>query len=394
MRLALAAAFAGLMAASVAAQPAPPPSPNAQTILARMKAILPERAVDGPEAYTPNEAVAGKPRPLPRAAPRNVGLDPMALKKAQAWADGEGSYALLIARDGKLVHERYAKGYTADNRFVTASMHKAVVALAYGLAIADGKISLDDPLGQHLTEFSDHPHGRITIRQLLEMTSGLQPAPAPPGDLESGFVALMFAPDIRLATQRYVQAVPPGSTFGYANVSTQLAGMALEAAVGERYSRWLGRRFWTPLGASDAAVWMDRVNGNPHYFCCLLATPRDWLRVGELMRNDGMVGKTRLLPQGWVQTVTAPSPNNPNFGMNIWRGAPHDPMRGYGLGVALKVPAKQPFARDDVYYVDGAGGQRVYVVPSERLTIIRIGKPSATWDDSALVNLVLAGVKK
>jgi CubicO group peptidase (beta-lactamase class C family) len=170
--------------------------------------------------------------------------------------------------------------------------------------------------------------------------------------------------------------------------------MALEAAVGERYSRWLGRRFWTPLGASDAAVWMDRVNGNPHYFCCLLATPRDWLRVGELMRNDGMVGKTRLLPQGWVQTVTAPSPNNPNFGMNIWRGAPHDPMRGYGLGVALKVPAKQPFARDDVYYVDGAGGQRVYVVPSERLTIIRIGKPSATWDDSALVNLVLAGVKK
>jgi len=390
-------ALIGLLLSSAVslAQPAPQPSPAVQAIMARMKSIPQDRAVDGVEAYTPQETVAGAPRvrSLPKASPRSVGLDPFALEKAQAWADEQQSFALLIARRGKLVHERYAKGYTAENRYVTASMHKAVVALAYGLAIADGKISLDDPMGKYLTEFADHPNGAITIRQLLEMTSGLQPS-TPPTDLTGGFMGLMFAQDIRIASQPYVQAVPPGSSFGYANVSTQLAGMALEAAIGERYSGWLSRRLWAPLGASDAAVWMDREGGNPHYFCCLLATPRDWLKVGELMRNKGMVGTTRLLPEGWVDTVTAPSPGNPNFGMNIWRGSPHDPNRGYGLGVALKVPAKDPFARDDVYYVDGAGGQRVYVVPSEELTIIRIGKPSPTWDDSALVNLVLAGIKK
>jgi CubicO group peptidase (beta-lactamase class C family) len=388
--------LAGLLAATVQAQ-APQLTPAGQAIMARAGAIAPDRAVDGIEAYTPTETVTGAqpaPRALPRASARSVGLDPFALEKAQAWADGQESFALLVARDGKLVHERYAKGYTPESRFVTASMHKAVVALAYGLAIDDGKISLDDPLAKHLTEFAGHPNGAITIRQLLDMTSGLQPAPAKPGDPESGFLALMFANDIRLAAQKYVQAVPPASQFGYANINTQLAGMALEAAVGERYSSWLSRRLWAPLGAGDAAVWMDREGGNAHYFCCLLATPLDWLRVGELMRNDGMVGKARLLPEGWVKTVTSPSALNPNFGMNIWRGSPHDPMRGYGLGVAMKVPAKEPFARDDVFYVDGAGGQRVYVVPSERLTIIRIGKPSTTWDDSALVNLVLAGIKK
>ncbi len=364
--------------------------------MARMKAIPQDRSVEGVEAYTPTETVAGAARPhsIPRASPRSVGIDPFAIEKAQAWADQQQSFALLIARNGKLVHERYADGFTPENRYVTASMHKAVVALAYGIAVADGKISLDDPLGKHLTEYAAHPMGKITIRQLLDMTSGLQPAPAAPGDPEAGFMALMFAPDIRLASQRYVQAVPPGTTFGYANVSTQLAGMALEAAIGERYSGWLSRRLWAPMGAGDAAVWMDRENGNPHYFCCLLATPRDWLRVGELMRNDGIVGRTRVLPEGWVRTITSPSAKNPNFGMNIWRGSPHDPQRGYGLGVALKVPAKAPFARDDVYYVDGAGGQRVYVVPSEGLTIIRIGKPAAAWDDSALVNLVLEGIKK
>lgn len=395
------ALLASLLAQSASAQNAPvqptaaAPTPAVQAILQRMKAITPDRSVDGVEAYTPVETVSGasRPRSLPRAAPRSVGMDPFALQKAQAWADDQKSFALLVARRGKLVHEHYAKGYTPENRYVTASMHKAVVALAYGIAIADGKISLDDPMGKHLTEFANHPNGAITIRQLLDMTSGLQSID-PPSNLEGGFAGLMFSTDSRVASQRYTQAVPPGSTFGYANVSTQLAGLALEAAVGERYSSWLSRRFWAPLGAHDAAVWMDREGGNPHYFCCLLATPRDWLLVGELMRNKGLAGSTRILSESWVDTVTGPSARNPNFGMNVWRGSPHDPMRGYGLGVPLKVPAKDPFARDDVYYIDGAGGQRVYVVPSEQLTIIRIGQPSATWDDSALVNLILASIRK
>jgi hypothetical protein len=90
--------------------------------------------------------------------------------------------------------------------------------------------------------------------------------------------------------------------------------------------------------------------------------------------------------------VTAPSPLNPNFGMNFWRGSPHAPVRRYAKSVPMTVAAAKPFGRDDVVFIDGAGGQRVYVVPSAGLTIVRIGKPALGWDDSELVNRVLAGI--
>lgn len=396
--LLLAGAAAAQTADPMLSPPAPPAnlSPEGQAIFQRMQSIPTGKPVESADAYTPIEAVTGaaRRRSLPRAAPRSVGLDPFALEKAQAWANEQESFALLVARRGKLVHERYAEGFTPESRFATASMHKAVLALAYGRAIADGKISLDDPLSKHLGEYKDHPTGQITIRQLLDMTSGLVPPGGEGYGPDSAGMALMFAQDLRRTTQRFVQGPAPGTAFGYANVSTQLAGHALEAALGERYSGWLSRTFWAPLGAGTANLWLDREGGNPHYFCCLQATPRDWLLVGELMRSKGRAGSTRVLPEGWLDTVIAPSARNPNFGMNIWRGSPHDPARSYGPGIAMKVPAKEPFAREDVYYIDGAGGQRVYVVPSEELTIIRIGKPSATWDDSALVNLVLAGIRK
>jgi CubicO group peptidase (beta-lactamase class C family) len=110
------------------------------------------------------------------------------------------------------------------------------------------------------------------------------------------------------------------------------------------------------------------------------------------VRNRGKVDGRQVVAADWVRTVVAPSPLNANFGINFWRGTPHLPVRRYARTVAMTVPATAPFARDDVVFIDGAGGQRVYVVPSAGLTIVRIGRPSTSWDDSALVNRVLAGM--
>jgi hypothetical protein len=90
--------------------------------------------------------------------------------------------------------------------------------------------------------------------------------------------------------------------------------------------------------------------------------------------------------------MTGPSARNPSYGMGVWRGSPHQPVRRYAASIAFTVAAAEPFARDDVVFIDGSGGQRVYVIPSERITIVRIGAPRADWDDSALPNLVLAAL--
>lgn len=365
------------------------PAPEAAALLARMKAIPMAKSVETPEAYTPAETVAGRPgKPFRTGG----GVSAEAIAAAQKYADAQNSFALIIARDGRIVHEHYVPGFDARSRFATASMHKAVLALAYGTAIAQGRIALSDPLSKHLPELKDDPKGAVTIEQLLRMAGGVGAPPAAPGDPSSPATQLMFGTDSREAVRLFTLTTPPGSEFAYQNVSTQLAGLALQSAIGERYAAYLARNLWAPIGAGDAALWLDRPAGNPHFFCCLQASAIDWLRVGELVRNQGKVGGKQVVAADWVTAVTAPSPLNPNFGMNFWRGSPHQPVRRYAKAVALTVAAAKPFARDDVVFIDGAGGQRVYVVPSAGLTIVRVGKPSLDWDDSALVNHVLTGV--
>ncbi len=383
---------AALLASMTTAQQAPPDAATL-ALMARMKTIQVETSVEATDAYTPAETVSGGKGAKIKVFRTGGGVSAAAIAAAQSYADSQASFALIIARNGRIVHEHYAPGYSAASKFSTASMHKAVLALAYGPALKAGKLALADPLAKYLPELAGTPLGRVTIEQTLRMTGGIGVPPGgPPFDPAGPTAQLMFGTDNRAAAARFAVLTPPGSEFAYANASTQLAGLALNAAVGGRYADWLSTRLWAPIGAGDAALWLDRPGGNPHFFCCLQARALDWLRVGELVRNKGKVAGKQVIDAAWVAMVTGASPINPNFGMNFWRGSPHAPLRSYGKAVAMKVAANMPFARDDVVFIDGAGGQRVYVVPSAGLTIIRIGKPALGWDDSALVNLVLAGV--
>lgn len=385
-----------LLAAPALAQPPADSADEAAIIAARAQALPIARGVEAVEAYQPAERVRGGSGRAPRAvAPQAAGIEAQALAAAAAWAETRQSHALLVARDGRLVLERYWNGFGRDSRFSTASMMKAVMALAYGPAIADGRIGLDDPVGWHLAEWRDDPRGAITIRQLLHMESGLAFPPQPPGppSPSSPTMRIMFGPDIRRVALTVPQEVPPGTRFAYSNYDSQLAGEALAAALGgRRFADYLSERIWKPMGAADAELFLDREGGSPHYFCCLQARPLDWLKLGELIRNRGRAGGRQLVPAAHVAAMLAPAPTNPGFGMQVWRGSPHAPVRRYSATIALTVPAAEPFRRDDVVFIDGAGGQRVWVIPSARLTIVRVGRPAPDWDDSALVNLILDGL--
>ncbi len=99
-----------------------------------------------------------------------------------------------------------------------------------------------------------------------------------------------------------------------------------------------------------------------------------------------------MIPADWVAAMTAPSALNPNFGKQVWRGSPHAPQRRYSASIAITIPAAEPFLAEDVVYIDGSGGQRVYAIPSKGLTIVRIGRPAMDWDDSKLPNIILRGL--
>src|SRR6056297_650113 len=119
----------------------------------------------------PQVPVPGGDRSLVQAPPE--GISPPALRAAIDYAEAMDSFAFLVHHRGALVHEQYWQGHGPDSRFDSNSLHKGVLAMVLGLAIADGHIdSPDDPVGQYIPEWADDARGEITLRELASMRSG------------------------------------------------------------------------------------------------------------------------------------------------------------------------------------------------------------------------------
>lgn len=310
-------------------------------------------------------------------------------KAAEQLAADQESYALLIWQQGALRYEHYWPGFNASSRYDTASMHKTVVALLMGAAVADGYVkNIDQPLGDYVENVIPAALGEVSLRSLMEMSSGMGSPPFSSSSVSVGMQTYL-GNDLRQAYNHWSMDHKANEEFYYSNVNPQYLGWVIEQATGKRYAEYLSERIWQPLGNNDARVWLDKPGGTPRTSCCLQASARDWLRVGLLIMNEGKVDDKQIIPADWIQQMVQPSPLNPNYGWLIWRGSPHNPNRKYSQDSPFSVPAKAPFKASDVYYLDGSGAQRVYIVPSQQTVIVRIGKPSQTWDDSALPNLIL-----
>ena len=118
------------------------------------------------------------------------------------------------------------------------------------------------------------------------------------------------------------------------------------------------------------------------------------MRVGDLLLNDGVSNGERVLPEGWVETMTTSSPRNPNYGMHIWLGREYVPVRPYSEIHPVGVPHAEPFLSDDLYFIEGGGYRTLYVVPSEGLLILRLGKSNPDWDSSYLPNRLVEGLRE
>ena len=343
--------------------------------------------------YTPLELVReGEVASFPEGSPQNAGISLETVRAAIDYGTSTNSVALLVMHDGKLVVEHYWPGYGVDTRTDPASMHKSVLSLLFGIALDEGHIdSLDDPINKYLQEWSGQPEGEIPLRALLTMASGLEHAPLNFNPFSTS-MQMLIGTDISGTALSYDLALPPFTEFGYNNVNSQLLGMVIEAATGVRYAQFLSDRLWSRIGAPRAFVWLDDDDGMAHTFCCLQTTARGWLAVGNLLLNEGRYGGEQIVPANYLDEALAPSRNNPNYGFQIWLGSPHTQQRRYSKSTELTVTHSQPYLADDLYYFDGFGGQRVYVIPSAELVIIRTGEQRMDWDDAIIPNLFLRDV--
>jgi CubicO group peptidase (beta-lactamase class C family) len=295
------------------------PVPGAWSSLLAYRMILPPLSLNPTFSnagldYWPTERVPGvaKPVPLPRGTLPCV--KPDAFDAIDQQLAAKPDYGFIVYKDGKIIHEHYAGGFTADTRGESASMHKSVVALLVGQAVAQGKIkSIDAPVSTWLPEWAHDKRGQITLRALLQMSSGLQPIPfdlSPKGKTNE-FLKTSDLEDLVLNLQ---YAEPPETTFEYFSQVNQLITVILQRATGVPYATYLSNTLWRPLGASDAYVFLDRPGGMPHTSATLLAEPEDWVRVGALILHDGAANGRQLVPAAWIKEMSAPAPTNPNYG--------------------------------------------------------------------------------
>ena len=320
---------------------------------------------------------------IPTGAATTLAAKP--LVAAEALASKTSTVALLVWHRGALRYEKYWPPFDATTRTNPNSMHKTVLALAIGAAVTDGVIpSRDSKASRWLTEWQGDARRDVTVEDLLRMHSGVEL----PRFGTWKATKLLLGSDLPGAVLSLGYSRAPGTYFEYNNASSQLLLLLLERATGQRYADYLSSRLWQPLGAAEAALWMDREGGVPRGFCCLFASARDWLRVGLLLAADGKVGERQLVASEWVQAMKTPSSTNPNFGMHLWLGSPPGTQRKYN-DYSVKAFHSEKFLADDIYYIDGFGGQRVYIVPSRELIVVRTGVSQLDWDDGPLINTII-----
>jgi CubicO group peptidase (beta-lactamase class C family) len=296
---------------------------------------------------------------------------------AEAYSRKCGGKALLVLRRGATIHESYTKGGAPDWRVPVMSLTKNLTALAILAARADGLLELDEPTAKTLPEWRG-ARGHITIRELLQQTSGLA----------AGYEAI-YARGVR-DKNRVALGLPlvaePGTLFDYAPSNYEVLGEILRRKLKPRGLAplaYLEAKVLRPLGIAAPANWRRDRAGNPYFSAGARLTAREVAKIGEFVRTRGRVWLLPVLPASAFDGAFTGSSANAMYGYGLWlnaqaaRGAVPISIEGT-LGVER--PAAEwrrsclaSAAPADLFAMVGSGGLRCYVAPSQKLVVVRFG---------------------
>jgi CubicO group peptidase (beta-lactamase class C family) len=268
--------------------------------------------------------------------------------------------AFLVFRGDSILFEKYFDTHTRNTVSNSFSAAKTVVALLVGIAIEEGKIkSLDEPVGNYIPEFASDDKKEITIRHLLQMSSGLDWEESAKNPLSENAESYYGKDLYRLVTrQKSVQK--PGRTFIYQSGNSQLLGYVVEKATGKTVSEYTQEKLWKKIGAEHEAYWsLDEADGDEKAFCCLYATARDFGRLGKLIMNYGRFASEQVVPKWYMEEMFQVPPMSTEEGITNYR---------YGLHIWHYNSGSSP-----IYYCRGIKGQYIISIPTENLVIVRLG---------------------
>lgn len=287
--------------------------------------------------------------------PETLGWCEGELNDLQNFLDERDTKSFIVLKEGRIVLEWYFDEFTQDSIWYWASAGKSLTATLVGIAQEEGLLSIDDPTSDYLgagwTSLSPEQESQITIRHQLTMTTGLN---------DIGVNVDCTDP----ACLTYL--AEPGTRWAYHNAPYTLLGAVIEAASGQTLNQFFNTRIGSRIGAIGAYIPLD-------YNRVFFSRTRDMARFGLLILADGQWGANSILgDQSYLTAMTTPSQDlNPAYGYLWWLNGQESyqqPRLQFNFSGSII-----PTAPDDMFAGLGKNDQKVYVVPSQDLVVVRLG---------------------
>jgi CubicO group peptidase (beta-lactamase class C family) len=303
--------------------------------------------------------------------------------------------SVLIIKGDKTVFEQYQNGFTAQDSHVLASGTKSFSGLIAVAAAEDGLLKLDDKVSDTITEWKSDPQkAKITIRQILTLTSGIDTG-------ENG-----RPPAYSEAIKTNVK-YEPGTAFEYGPAPFQIFGEVMRRKLkNETPLDYLKRRLLNQIGL-QVAEWRHQ-EGQPNLPSGAFLSAKEWAKFGLFIKNGGKWNGKQIVSAKLLKECFAGTKANPNYGLTWWLNRSHDasanvPAKSNGRNQGLQdllgiTPETTAMSEEgigaefpkDLVMAAGAGKQRLYIVPSLDLVIVRQGR-QARFDDREFLARALYG---
>jgi CubicO group peptidase (beta-lactamase class C family) len=268
--------------------------------------------------------------------------------------------SLIVAQNGKVIREGYFHGLKAGQSVNVKSVSKSVLSAAIGIAIAEGRLKetdrISDILPAQFTGIGDPVKRRLTVRDFITMTAGLESTSF---DNYGGWVNSRDW--VRYALQRPFECAP-GACMQYSTGNSHILSVVLAKKTGMSARAYMQQKLFAPLGIKLAG-WARDPQGNDFGGNEMRFTPRDMLRIGELYRMNGRYNGRQVVPADWIRKSWgeyATSPwNGHRYGYMWWTRV----SEGESAGTREREPVR-------VHFAWGYGGQFIFVVPAKQLVIV------------------------
>lgn len=272
-----------------------------------------------------------------------------------------GTVAFLVIQNDSVLYEEYRDGWTPETLSNIFSATKSIVGLLVGVAHDEGYIeSLDDNVSKYLPEFKEGDRDKITVRNLLTMSSGLNWDEAYTS-LFSLTTQAYYGDEIRELVMKLEPAEESGKKFSYKSGDTQLLAFIVEAATGRTISEYAQEKLWQPMQACNDALWnLDKQGGDEKSYCCFNTTARDIARFARLMLHNGNWNGKQLVSEEYMLEATSPA--------SYLEGEFDRRLDYYGFQIWIMHYKGMQFP-----YFRGLGGQYIFAIPEKNAIVVRLG---------------------